>query len=151
MFNNLIENHDKKSVEPFNLVGRRSLIYSKEEAAKILKDNSYYFFIAAALALGASIFAGSINIEVSQKFLIGISIIYFLLGFCIRKYQSRIASLFALINFGYVFVVNILQNGRSGFCLFTLIFIAASYRSVKASFFYHKAIPTDEEKQNSPI
>jgi|GEM_PF-6503987 len=71
MFDNLIKNDDKKSVEPFNLAGRRSLIYSKKEAAKILKDNSYYFFVAAALPLSASIFAGSIDIGVSQKFLIG--------------------------------------------------------------------------------
>lgn len=138
MFDDLVKDDDKKMVEPFNLVGRKSLIFSKQEAAKILKDNSYYIFVAAALTLGSSIVSGSIDIGASRQYLIGVGLFYCLLGICIRTFKSRIASLLALASFGYVFTTNILQDGTGGFYIFTLVFLAASYRSVKASFFYHK-------------
>ena len=141
MFNDLVNGDDKKMVEPFNLVGRRSLIYSKEEAAKILKDNSYYIFVAAILNLGFSIFLfiNPNDIDISKEYLMLVGVLYCALGVGIRKFKSRIASLLALASFGYILLNNILQEGTGGgFYLFTFIFCVASYRAVKASFYYHK-------------
>ena len=139
MFNDFSKDDDKKMVEPFNLVGRRSQIFSKKAAEKILKDNSYYIFVAAALLFVLSIFIGSIDIGISQEYIVGIGVFYLILGFCIGTLKSRIASLLALGSFSYVIISRIFENDIGGLFFFTLIFLAASYRSVKASFFYHKA------------
>ena len=150
MFNNLIKDDDKKTVEPFNLVGRRSQIFSMEEASKILKDNSYYIFVAAALLLGLSVFIGPMDIAISQEYIIGIGVFYLVLGVCIRKFKSRAASLLTLGSFGYVFIERILHNDIGGLFFFTFIFLAASYRSVRASFFYHKAKCANEKNIQQP-
>jgi len=134
----LIKDDDKKIVEPFNLVGRRSQIFSKDEAAKILRENSYYFFVAAAILLGLSAFIRPTDICISRAYIIRFGVFYLVLGFCIRKLKSRIASLLALGSFGYVIFSRIIQNDIGGLSFIALIFLAASYRSVKASFFYHK-------------
>ena len=139
MFNSFLKDDDKKMVEPFNLVGRRAQIFSKEEAAKILKDNSYYIFVAAALLLGLSAFIGSKDIGISRQYIVGFGLFYLVLGSFIRKFKSRVASLVALTSFGYVIITRIFQYDIGGLFFFTFIFLLASYRSVKASFFYHKA------------
>jgi len=141
--NDLLKDDDKKMVEPFNLVGRRAQIFTKEEAVEILKDNSYYIFLAAAILLGISIFIGPTDIGFSQVFLIGGGLFYCVLGVCIRILKSRVASLLALASFGLVFITRILENDIAGAFIFTFIFLAASYRAVKASFFYHKVKSTE--------
>lgn len=140
MFNNLIKDNNKRMVEPFNLVGMRSKIFSKEEAVKILKDNSYYIFVAAILSFGFSVLIKlmDVNIDIPQEYLIGMGVFYLVLGFCIRKFKSRFASILALAIFGYIFIMRIFQNDIDGIFFFTFILLAASYRSVNASFFYHK-------------
>jgi len=143
MLNDLLKDDDKKMVEPFNLVGRRAQIFTKEEAVKILKDNSYYIFVAAAIHLGISIFTGPMDIGISQVFLIGAGLFYCVLGVCIRILKSRVASLLALASFGYDLITKILENDIGGFFFFTFIFLAASYRAVKASSFYHKVKSTE--------
>ena len=141
MFNNFVKHDDKKAVEPFNLIGRRSLIYSKEEAAKILKDNSYYIFVAAAIPIFISIylFATNINTDISYGYLLSAGIYLCLLGVAIRVFKSRVASILALVSFGNLFISKILHINSKGFFIFVLfVFLAASYRAVRASFFYHK-------------
>ena len=147
MFNDLVKDDDKKMVEPFNIVGRRSLIFSKEEAAKILKDNSYWIFAAAAVLFATSsvIWLMDIDIGISQEYIIGVGVFYCVLGVCIRELKSRVASLLALASFGHVLITRILQNDTGGVFFFTFIFFAASYRSVKASFFYHKTTFAEEK------
>ena len=140
MYNGLVQD-DKKMVEPFNLVGRRALIYTKEEAVKSLKDNSYYIFVAAVLNLGISffLFIYPTDVGISKEYLMVVGIFYCALAVGIRKFKSRIASLLALASFGYVLFSNMWQDGTGGFYLFTLIFFAAAFRTVKASFYYHKS------------
>ena len=145
IFNDLVKDDDKKIIEPFNLVGRRAQIFSKEEAAKILKDNSYYIFVAAAMLLVISIFIGQVDVGISQAYLLVVGLFYCALGLCIRKFKSRVASLLALTSFGYVFVTRILEHDTGGLFFFTFIFLAASYRAVRASFFYHKAMSSKEK------
>jgi hypothetical protein len=141
MFNDLGNNDDKKNVEPFNLVGIRSLIYSKEDAAKILKNNSYYIFVAAGFNLGFGFFdfIYPTDIGISTEYLILSGIFYCAVGAGVRMLKSRIASLLALGSFGYTLLMKALQEGQGGFYLFLFIFCLASYRAVKASFYYHNA------------
>jgi hypothetical protein len=142
MLNDLVKDDDKKMVEPFNLVGRRAQIVVKKEAVKILRDNSYYIFLAAAIHLGISIFIGAMDIGISRVFLIWIGLFYCILGVCIRILKSRVASLLALASFGYALITRILEKDIGVFLIFYFIFLAASYRAAKASFFYYKVIST---------
>jgi len=135
---NLAKN--KKPIEPFNLFGENSLISSKDEADKILKDNSYYIFVAASIGLGSVIFAKLFNLDLgfplTTPFIM--SLFLFILGFCIRQFRSRVASILALLSFGEVLISRILENDKGGLFFTTFIFVAASYRAVRASFVYHK-------------
>jgi hypothetical protein len=148
MSNGLVDD-DKKMVEPFNLYGKRSFIYSKEEAAKILKDNSYYIFVAAVLNVIILIFLFiyPIDVGISKEHLLFQGIIFCALGVGVRKYKSRIASLLVLGIFGSSLLIKILQEGRGGFYLFFFIFCLASYRAVKASFYYHKKMVEEENAE----
>ena len=130
----------KKGIEPSNLFGESSLIYSKEEAGKILRDNSYYIFVAAFMALTLFVIAKipKMKLDMLGNILLILSIYYFIIGVTIRVLKSRVASVLALISFGYAAISNILTNGFSIWFIFSLIFLAASYRCVRASFFYHK-------------
>ena len=140
MFNNLIKDDDKKMVEPFNLVGRRSQIFSKKEAAKILKNNSYYFFVAAIFNFGlfTLLTINPIDVGISNKVILLFGFIYLVLGFSIRKLYSRLASIMGFMIFGWIILSRIIENDIGGFFFFSLIFFAASYRSIKASFYFHK-------------
>jgi len=131
-----------KKIEPFNLVGERSLILTKEEAAEILKDNSYYLFIASGILLGAwgVLLVTSKDISVSKCTIFMAGIYFFILGLAVRYLRSRIASILALVGFGCVSVSRIMLHGI-GSLAYLFIFLAASYRCVRASFFYHKAKP----------
>lgn len=132
----------KKTIEPFNLFGEGSLINSKEEAAKILKDNSYYFVVAALLALALYLFflITKNKIFVSQSTILAYSIFYFVLAYTIRQYKSRFASIVAFVSFAYLVFYRVVTFDIGGFFFFSLIFLAASYRCVNASFFYHKKV-----------
>jgi hypothetical protein len=140
MLNDLLKDDDKKMIEPFNIVGRRSLIYSREEAAKIINDNSYYIFVAAVINFAASVYLFVIptNVGISEDYLLLAGIFYFAMGVGVRKFKSRVASLLALGSFGYALLMQVLEKSMSGFYLFTFIFCLASYRLVKASSYYHK-------------
>ena len=130
----------KKTIEPFNLFGERSWILSKKDAANILTDNSYYIFVAAFITLGVFLFLTfkPVDIGYTKTYLLIFSIFYFVLGVAIRRLQSRIASILALLSFGLVVLSKILEQNLDFFTFISFIFLAASYRSVKASFFYHK-------------
>lgn len=129
-----------KTVEPFNLFGERAIIYSKDEAAKILKDNSYYIFFAACLMTGIFVFLSfnPVAIGFSKNIILLYGIIYFVLGIAIRYLKSRVASILAMLSFGWVILLRIIENDTGGSFFLSFIFLAASYRSVRASFYYHK-------------
>ena len=134
-------NETRKAVEPFNLFGERSLIFTKEEAAKILRDNSYYFFLSAAILLGGFtllLFTKG-EIFVSRTTILVLSVYYFFLGVAIRYLKSRVASILALVSDGSIVVSRIIDLDIGWLFFLTFIFLAASYRCVKASLFYHKA------------
>lgn len=130
----------KKNIEPFNLFGERSLIYSKQDAKKILIDNSYYFFIASAITFGIAAFAyfGIVDLGTSETTFIILSLAYLLLGIAIRRLQSRTASVIALIIFGWILILRIYESDIGGSFFYSFIFFAASWRSVKASFYFNK-------------
>ena len=129
----------KKLIEPMPLFGVESIIYSKEEALQILKSNSYYIFVAAVIMLfgfiGIAFF--DLKIGITSTYALIWSFVYFAIGFLIRIFQSRVASITSLLIFSYIFISNFIESGISGLAIFSIIFIAASYRSTKASFFYH--------------
>jgi len=142
----LIKVNDKKTVEPFNLIGRRSLIHTKEEAANILKENSYYFFMSAAITSGISVylfFAGKNDIGFTT-FLLVLGLFYLIMAICIRSYKSRIASILLLANFGYIFIRGLLNANGLSFVI-SFVFLTSAYRTVKASFYYHRVSKIKEE------
>jgi len=142
-------NENKKAVEPFNLFGERSLIYTKDEAARILRDNSYYIFISTALLLAgfSLLLFTKREIFVSKTTVLAFSIYYLFLGVAIRYFKSRVASVLALASYVYVAASRIIDLDMGGLFWGTLIFVAASYRCIKASLFYHKA-RVGENKRN---
>jgi hypothetical protein len=121
---------NKKPVEPFNLFGENSLISSRDD----------YIFVAASIGFGTVIFIKLMNLDlgISLTTLLIMSFIYFILAFSIRRFKSRAASILALLSFSYVLISRILENDTGGLFFFTFIFVAASYRAVRASFVYHK-------------
>ena len=127
-------------VEPFPLFGGESIIHSKEQAVRVLKLNSYYIFVAAFISLFGfvSISIFNLNIGISGEYVLLFALILFTIGSCIRWLKSRVASVISLIIFLFSFFWNLYERGFAGFYILTLLFIAASYRSTKASFFYHK-------------
>ena len=99
-------NENKKNVEPFNLFGLRSVIHSKDEAAKILKDNSYYFFVITVLLASIYIISSiADNTYADNIKLLVLSIYYLILGVAIRLLKSRVASVLALISFISVILI----------------------------------------------
>jgi hypothetical protein len=127
----------KKAVEPFNLFGETALISSKEEAAKILKDNSYYIFVSAFILLGLFVaqMIKNTDIGVPKTIILVIGLLDFCLATAIRILKSRLASILALTSFGYIILSRIFIHDTGGFFVFSIIFLAASYRAVRASFF----------------
>ncbi len=129
-------NQTKKPIEPFNLVGENSLIFSKEEAEKILRDNSYYIFVAAFMMVAISILLvfKPVDIGISKITILIYGVFYFILGAAIKYLKSRIASVLALASFGWALLSKVIEHDTDRWWFFTLIFMAASYRAVKASF-----------------
>ena len=91
-------NQTKNSIEPFNLVGENSLIYSKEQAEKILKDNSYYIFVASFMMVAISLLITiyPVDIGISKTIILIYGFLYFILGVAIKYLKSRIASISAI-------------------------------------------------------
>jgi hypothetical protein len=130
----------KSLFEPFPLFGVESIIHSKGQALKVLRLNSYYIFIAGFLGLFGffAIEIFNVDIGVSSTYALFFAFVFFAIGFLVYRCQSRVASIISIVIFLYTFLRNIYESGFAGFSIITLLFIAASYRSVKASFFYHK-------------
>ena len=80
------------------------------------------------------------DIGVSKTIILIFGIVYLFLATAIRILKSRLASILALISFGYVILARILTHDIGGFFFLSFIFVAASYRAVRASFFYHNKI-----------
>jgi hypothetical protein len=126
-----------------------SPISSKEEAKKILKDNSYYIFVAAFMSWAVFLLSILFEHESQHKHYLIYGIYYFVLAIAIRKQKSRTASIVALITFGLVIIGRVLENDIGSVFGFSLIFLHASYRSVKASFFYKRSCQRSEVATNS--
>jgi len=128
-------------VEPFPLFGVGSVFHSKEQAEKVLKHNSYYIFVAGFICLLSyfAIIVGDMDIGINKEYILFFASSFFVIAYFIRKHQSRAASIISLLIFSSTFFVNYYENGSGGFYVFTLLFIAACYRSIKASFYYHKS------------
>ena len=113
----------KYLVEPFPLFGVESIIHSKEQALKVLRLNSYYIFLAGFFGLFgfSAIEFFNVDIGMSSTYVLLFAFVFFAIGFLVC----------------WRFLRNIYESGFAGFSIITLLFIAASYRSAKASFFYH--------------
>ena len=132
----------KYIIEPFPLFGIESIIHSKEQALKVLKFNSYYIFVAAFISLFGflSISLFNLNIGITGEYVMLFTLLFFTIGFLIRWLKSRVASVISLLIFSFTFFWNFYESGFAGYYILTSLFIAASYRSTKASFFYHKKV-----------
>ena len=130
----------KKLVEPFPLFGVESIFHSKEHAAKVLKSNSYYIFVAGIIGIILYIVlrVNEPGLKSHHNLILINSIIHLINGFFIKELQSRIASILSLLLFLYNLFLDVADGEMNVFFLFGLIFCAASFRSIKASFYYHK-------------
>lgn len=139
---------NKERIEPFN----SSPITTREKAVKVLKDNSYYIFIYACLTLAIFLVLTFYKEEIygpNNYFVLFISVFCFIATFALRKLKSRIAAIIALIVFSALFINHLLCFLKDRHILATLIsflLLRASYRSVKASFFYHRKDNTTQTK-----
>lgn len=132
-----------RAIEPF-VFGERGIIYTKADAERVLKDNSYYFFVAAFILL---VFGVLFVVHNEEKYY-SVSaflfcIFYILIGLCLRKLKSRAAAILALLSVGNLILVRILDAGINvlgGFSWILFLFLAAAIRSVKASFIYHRKV-----------
>ena len=132
-------NFSDQKIEPF-VFGKQGIFLSKEDSIKTLRINSYYFFIASAILL-----AGFMIISISERnvsyfslLILFFGLFYSIVGYAIRFLKSRIASLLALISFSSLILTRILERDIGGLFFISLIYLVASIRTVKASFYYHK-------------
>jgi hypothetical protein len=128
-----------KKIEPF-VFGGQGIFSSKEDSAKSLRQNSYYFFIASAILFVSFLFFifPKKDLTTFTFIVLFFGIFYLIIGYAIRVLKSRIASILALISFGILVIIRIIELDVDGIFFFSLIFLCAAYRSVKASFYYHK-------------
>jgi len=131
---------NRKRIEPFCLFGTDSIIYTKEEAAKVVVDNSYYFIVAGCIPLVISLFAlfGKRVPGLTIPYLIIMATLYFSLALVLRKFKSRVASILLLAGVGWTLFPRLVQLDLGWSFIFNLLFLAASVRTVKATFFFHK-------------
>lgn len=131
---------NRKRIEPFCLFGNDSIIYTKEEAAKVVVDNSYYFMIAGFLILVLLLFAllGKRVPGESIHYLIIMATLYLSLTLALRKLKSRVAAISILVIVVWALLPRLIQFDIGWSFIFNLLFLAAAIRSVKATFFFHK-------------
>lgn len=131
---------NRRRIEPFCLFGNDSIIYTKEEAAKVVMDNSYYFTIAGSLILVLLLFS-LLSKKVpgeSIQYLIIMASLYLSLTLALRKLKSRVAAISILLIIVWALLPRLMQLDIGGTFVFNLLFLAAAIRSVKATFFFHK-------------
>ena len=128
-----------KKIEPF-VFGKQGLFFSKEDALKALRLNSYYFFVASAILFVSFTLLIILKKDLTYLTVLILSfcIFYLIVGYAIRVLKSRIASILALISFGVLVIIRVMQKDIGGTLIFSLIFLCAAIRSVNASFYYHK-------------
>lgn len=131
---------NRKRIEPFCLFGTDSIIYTKEEAAKVVMDNSYYFIVAGCIPLVVLLFAlfGKTVPGFTIPYLIIMATLYFFLAFVLRKLKSRVASILLLAGVVWALLPSLVQLDIGWSFIFNLLFLTASVRTVKATFIYHK-------------
>jgi hypothetical protein len=129
---------NRRRIEPFCLFGTDSIIYTKEEAAKVAADNSYYFMVAGCIILAiAAIYLWKPLPRFSITYLVLNSISYIVLAFALRKHKSRIASILLLSGVIWSLIPRLTQLDIGGTFIFNLLLVAAASRAVKATFFFH--------------
>lgn len=130
---------DKKP-EPFNWIGIRSIIYSKEQAVSILRANSYYLFVTGAIGLIIYFLIShdSLKVKIEANFFLLASIAYVLAGVLIRWLYSRGAAVVSLIMSAFYIVTFFIYGADKIWMIFPpLICLLSSYRAMRASFYYH--------------
>ena len=129
----------ERKIEPF-VFGRQGLFFSKEDALKALKLNSYYFFVASAILIISFTFLTILKKDLTyfSVLILSFGIFYLIVGYAIRVLKSRIASILALISFGILVIIRVMEKDIGGIFFFSIVFLCAAIRSVKASFYYHK-------------
>jgi hypothetical protein len=129
----------RKRIEPFCLFGTDSIIYTKEEAAKVAADNSYYFMVAGCIIFViAAVSLWKPLPRFSIPYLEFMAVSYIALAFAVKKQKSRIASILLLIGVIWSLIPRLTQFDIGGTFIFNLLLVAAASRSVKATFFFHK-------------
>ncbi len=130
---------NRRRIEPFCLFGTDSIIYTKEEAAKVAVDNSYYFIVAGCLILAiAAMSLWKPLPKFSTPYLVVNAASYIVLAFALRTKKSRIASILLLIGVVWTLIPRLTQFDIGGTFIFNLLLVAAASRSVKATFFFNK-------------
>lgn len=131
-----------RKLEPFNLIGEYSLFWTKDDAARVAKDNSYYFFVVGILLMSTYIYGFFVDLSfkfpTELVFIYGCLIIIF--GILVRYPKSRIASVLLAINFGIVIFEMMIVTGdkTSTIGWISVLLFMASIRSCQATFYYHR-------------
>jgi len=125
-------------VEP-SFFGVESYITNKSIAKKVIKDNSYYFFLSCALSFLTAILLyfpdHSFSIDIFSRSIDGLSVL--ILTLIIQHKQSRVAAILLFLSFLYSLASGIIYQ-KHLLILIPLIFISSSIRVLQATFAFHK-------------
>jgi hypothetical protein len=126
-----------KKIEPFCFWGPESIIHTKDQAEKIIKDNTYYFIIVGCLALVIFLFLTFVKpIHGLPVNLLPIAGFFYLLtAIILRRVKSRVISIMILTAVSGTLLYKLLQGDFEWTFLFNLFLFVAAIRCVKATFY----------------
>lgn len=126
-------------IEPFSLVGGRSAILTKEQASRIVRNNSYYFLGTALLTgIGAVVLRFTDGGMYLFRTLLVACVYNAFLAVSIWGYKSRLFAVIALVGTSSNVIWRSIHHDVGGLFVLSLLYVAVSYRCVRATFVYHK-------------
>jgi len=131
----------RNTIEPFASYPE-SLIDSKEKAMKVIKDNSYYFYVIGIVSiLAGAIFLYSNEKSIDKPFGLEVlitGILYISLAYLTSLTKSRVTATLLAIIIIIPFIIGAFQDYHSAFSIFKLLLCFSAYRTLKATWYYNK-------------
>ena len=156
---NMYPNDPKIKIEPFNLFGVSSTIWNVEDARKVVKANSYYFYVIVVITLLQYLnqVLNDLHTEYERNVLLAYALLILTLTVLVRLKMNRIAAILLLANFSWNFF-NAILNAIHSFLsqaefaswgvIFMSLMVAASYRTVRGTFAYSGFIKIENTANN---
>ncbi len=134
-------NIDRTPIEPF-IKYPESLIDSKEKAVKVIRDNSYYFYVIGVFSILAGLFflyrnEQSFDIPFGLEVLVT-GILYIFLTYLTYLTKSRVTAIFLAMIIFIPFIIGVFQHYNNFFSIFKLLLCFSAYRIIKATLYYNK-------------